>query len=219
MFTTQSSAVISLRVFSAALSFAFVLVLALYLAGFDAVAALRDRSLSEAWEAGLLSDLGIFLVGLAAVSAAFAAWKNASLPLAALSLFCWLFALDDALMIHESFGRYEVILFALYGILAAIVLFSFKKFTGRLPWPICIAFAAFIGSVAVDVIWHRVVLGLQLTSKTEFFWLQLGYVVEDLPKFGGIFLLASCAAGEAIALRKSEKSWSVSPAHMTDWLP
>ena len=178
------------------LSAASIMVIGLYLIGFDAVAALRDRSLSEVPEAGLISYMGIFLMGVGVAAASFEAVRTDDLPLGALALFCWLFSIDDAFLIHEALGAWEVVFFAVYGLLAAIALFLLSKSEGRLSWPILVAIAAFAFSVSVDVSWDRAIGYLQLPSESENFYYRVGYVLEDVPKFGGIFVLSSCAIGE-----------------------
>ncbi|WP_224501814.1 hypothetical protein [Celeribacter litoreus] len=192
----MSGALHSAVVLLAGLIAASVMVSGLFWFGFDAVAALRDRSLSTLPEAGLISDLGIFLMATAAIAAASAAWKRNDLPLATLALFCCLFAIDDVLLIHEAMGPWEVAAFALYGLLALIVFALFSKAAGRPSWPICVAIAVFEVSVSVDLLWEQLVALLQVSSDAKGVLLRLGIVFEDVPIFGGIFVLASYAIGE-----------------------
>ena len=57
LLTSQSGPGNSLVILLIGLFVAFAMVIGLHLAGFDAVAALRDRSLSAVPEAGMISDL------------------------------------------------------------------------------------------------------------------------------------------------------------------
>ena len=205
LLTSQSGPGNSLVILFIGLFVAFAMVIGLHLAGFDAVAALRDRSLSAVPEAGMISDLGILLMGFAAAVAALEAWRIANLPLGILALFCWLFAIDDAFLIHEAFGRWEIAFFGVYGLLAALVLYLFSQAGGRLPWPILIAIGAFAVSVLVDVLWGPLIGFLHLPNQTEGFLLRVGFVLEDVPKFGGILVLSSCAIGEAVSGRHSRQ--------------
>ena len=205
LLTSQSGPGNSLVILFIGLFVAFAMVIGLHLAGFDAVAALRDRSLSAVPEAGMISDLGILLMGFAAAVAALEAWRIANLPLGILALFCWLFAIDDAFLIHEAFGRWEIAFFGVYGLLAALVLYLFSQAGGRLPWPILIAIGAFAVSVLVDVLWGPLIGFLHLPNQTEDFLLRVGFVLEDVPKFGGILVLSSCAIGEAVSGRHSRQ--------------
>lgn len=198
LLTRKSGASHSTVVLLIGLIAASLMVLALFWLGFDAVAALRDRSLSTLPEAGLISDLGILLMAVAAVAAAIAAWKRSDLPLATLALFCCLFAVDDAFLIHEALGQWQAAFFAIYGLLALLVFVLFSKTAGRLSWPIFLAIAVFVASVSVDLFWGLLVALLPLSSNLEGFLLRLGFVLEDVPKFGGIFVMASCAIGEAV---------------------
>ncbi|MFD0982668.1 hypothetical protein [Tropicimonas aquimaris] len=207
MFLTRQSGLRgSLIVLFVGLCVAFTMVIGLYLAGFDAVAALRDRNLSDAPEAGLISDLGILVMAFAGVTAAIEAWRSANLPLGILALFCWLFALDDALRIHEAFGPLESAIFALYGLLAALALFLFRKPGAPLTWPIIVAIAAFAFSVSIDVLWVWLVENLQTPVQTKHLLHRIGIVLEDVPKFGGILVLSSFAIGEAFLVRGIRKS-------------
>ena len=189
----------------AGMIFASILVVALHLAGYDAVAAVRDQSLSEGPEAGLLSNLGILLMGFSAATAGFGAWKASSLPLAFLSVFCCLFTIDDAFLIHERLGFWEFLAFALYGLLAFIVLFLFWKTADFFPWPVLVAFGAFAVSVAIDVVWGDLVIFILPPSQTQYFLWRAGFIFEDLPKFGGILVLASFAMGESLLNPAFEK--------------
>ena len=156
----------------------------------------------------MISDLGILLMGFAAAVAALEAWRTANLPLGTLALFCWLFAIDDAFLIHEAFGRWEIAFFGVYGLLAALVLYLFSQAGGRLPWPIFVAIGAFAVSVSVDVLWGPLIGFLHSPDQTAGFLLRVGYVLEDVPKFGGILVLSSCAIGEAVSGKRSRQSES-----------
>ncbi|MBF9030355.1 hypothetical protein HKCCE3408_08100 [Rhodobacterales bacterium HKCCE3408] len=178
---------------------ASAMVAGLYLAGFDAVAALRDRSMGEGPEAGLISNLGILLMGLAAVAATYKAWQTTGLAFGILALFCWLFALDDALLIHEAFGSLQIIFFATYGLLAASMLFLFREPGQPIVWPILIATAAFAVSVLFDELWSLLIRHIQIQDDTESLLFRIGFVLEDVPKFGGIFVMTCFALGMAVA--------------------
>ena len=184
---------------------ASVAVIGLYLAGLDAIAALTDGSLRDQPEAGLISDFGIFLMSAASIAAATAAWRKHDLALAALALFCLVFAVDDAFLIHEALGRWEVAFFAMYALLALLVFLQLSKSIGRLSWPVFLAFAAFAVSVCVDLLWGPSVRLLGLPSGAERFVYRLGYVLEDVPKFAGILILTSCAIGEALLITPDRK--------------
>lgn len=170
LLTSQSGPRSSLVVLFIGLSIPSVLVVALYLAGFDVVAALRDRSLSDVPEAGLVSNLGILLMGIAGATAAYEAWRTASLPLGTLALFCCLFTIDDAFLIHEAMGKWQIVVFAFYGLLAVLLLLLFSNSGQRLTWPIFMASSAFAVSIVMDVIWARIVYHLLLPAETAIFF-------------------------------------------------
>ena len=168
------------------------------IAGFDVVAAVRDRRVGSGPEAGLISNAGITLMGLAGIIAVLGAWKSSRLQLAMLSMFCCFFAIDDALLIHERFGKYEVVFFLFYGFLAIYILYIFWAAQEHLPWPLVVAIGAFVVSVVVDVSWGELVSSLQTSIRTEHILNRVGFIMEDIPKFGGILVLSSFAVGEVV---------------------
>ncbi|MBV6657107.1 MAG: hypothetical protein KI785_04995 [Devosiaceae bacterium] len=175
------------------------MVVGLHLTGFNAIDALRDARLSDAPEAGLVSGAGVLLMGLGGVVAATCALKTCDVPLGAVGLFCCLFALDDGLLIHELLGDWEVAVFGLYGLLAALILLLFRAEGWLYPWPVLVAIAAFAFSVSIDFVWSEIVHFTQLTGEIERIALALGIVIEDVPKFAGICVLSSFAIGEAVS--------------------
>jgi hypothetical protein len=180
------------------LSFASVLVILLHASGFDAVAAVRDRSLSDVPEAGLLSDLGIVILGGAGASALYRGWMSSSLPLTMLGLFCCIFALDDAFMLHEMFEHFEVIVFAFYGLMALAIFSLFLKDADVVPWPMVVVISAFATSILVDVFWSGFIGFLNPPADLAGRWSAIGFLLEDVPKFGGIIVLASFAIGQTV---------------------
>ena len=177
-------------------------VLLLYFTGFDAVAALRDGVLSDQPEAGLISNVGILLMGVSALFALVLGLYGRSVPVFALGAFCGVFAIDDALLLHEKLGSLEILLFLCYGISLLTVLLSFTRGNdGHLVWPIVLALAAFAASVAVDVTWEPM---LELFDLKQSSWplSRIGFCLEDIPKFGGLVLLSSFAIGEGLAVRR-----------------
>lgn len=189
----------TLTVLVVGLTFALAVVIGLYLSGFDAVAAVRDGGLSTRPEAGLISNLGIALMALAGLTALVGAVKASSIPLGVLGLFCCLFTLDDALMIHEQLGAWEFLAFATHGALAVLTAYLFWTADERLPWPILITIGAFAISVVFDVLWGGFVGLIMPPGEASSFLRRAGYILEDVPKFGGILVLTSFAIGETLS--------------------
>lgn len=203
LLTAGSGPAHSLLLLTAGLVAAAGTVVALDLAGLDAVAAMRDGRLGESPEAGLISDLGILSMGIAGLAAAIGAATARCVPLGALAAFCWLFAVDDGAMIHEEVGAaWEVVIFAAYGLLAALVVILFTAARRRPPWPIVVAVAAFAASVLIDLAWMRSMASLDVDGSDADYWRRVGFVLEDLPKFAGILVISSCAIGEALSIRR-----------------
>ena len=173
-----------------------VIIGGLYVTGYDAVAAIKDASLSDAPEAGLISNLGIGLMSIAGVLALFGAWRRAYPPLALFSLFCLFFALDDGLMLHEQLGSWEVLVIGLHGLLLLAVIALYWRDLKHLPFPLITCLTAFGISAVVDFAWLRL-LDLWLSESEHYeFLFRLGFVAEDLPKFVGIVILLAFSLGE-----------------------
>ena len=172
-------------------------VVALHLLGFDAVALMRDRALSDAPAAGLISDTGIALTLAGSVLALFHGAAARDIPLILLGMFAAIFALDDALMLHESLGN-EIAFFGFYGMFALLLLTLFSQRTPHpLPWPLLVTFSFFAASIGLDVTWTALVETLSVAQRTSDLLYGVGYIIEDLPKFGGIVIMASFTIGEA----------------------
>lgn len=182
-----------------------VFILRLDWLGYNWPLALRDGALSNAPFAGVVSDAGIVLLLVAGLLAAYASLRTGRRPIAAISLFCLVFALDDGLMLHERLGPVEFIVFPLYAVGLVLVWRGFSRELGkRMIWPIALAFAAFVFSAVVDQLW------LPFVQSTEIDLIRdhagVGYALEDLPKAAGLALLATCAICESLlALRRSLK--------------
>lgn len=173
-------------------------VVALHLLGFDAVALMRDRTLSDAPAAGLISDTGIALTAAASVLALLHGAAARDIPLTLLGVFTAIFALDDALMLHENLGN-ERVFFGFYGVFALVLLKFFNQRTPHLlPWPLVVTFGCFAASVGLDVTWTPLVETLSVAQRTSDLLYGVGYILEDLPKFGGIVIMASFSIGEAL---------------------
>lgn len=174
-------------------------VLLLHLAGFDAVAALRDGRLSDRPEAGLISDLGIAVMVAAGAFAIVRGLWGRHVPIAAAGAFCMAFALDDALMLHERLGSLEVLAFAGYGLGVGAMMAAFRPAgSAWIAWPLALTLAAFVASAGIDVAWQPLVNAFAPAGWHG--WLaRVGYCLEDVPKFGGIVVLAAFVGGEAIA--------------------
>lgn len=174
------------------------LVVLLELLGFNWHAALRDRQLSDEPLAGLISDIGIFLVAGAGLLGAWGALIGRQAPLAALSVFCLVFAADDRLMLHERLGRLEFLIYPLYAAVLAFVwrCYSFSLGTGVI-WPLAIVFAAFVFSAVIDLVWDRLVVlpGFEYLFRYR----GVGYALEDIPKFAGLSVLSVFTANEAVS--------------------
>jgi len=199
----SSSHLHTATLFGIAVAVVTLALILLYLNGFDAVAALRDGWSNDKPEAGLISNIGVFLMGIASISAMFWGYRHKRLPLLALGVFCGLFALDDALLLHERLGRREIIVFVMYGIFLIYILIAFTRQNGgRVVWPLIYTFAAFGASVVIDVAWGPL---LDTTGMRFSQWPleRIGYCLEDIPKFGGIVLLSSLAIGEVGSLKPS----------------
>lgn len=95
--------------------------LALWSAGYRWASALRDESLfdDDVPFAGSVSNIGIGLMCLSALALIKASAKRRSIAHDALLAFTILFILDDALLIHERFGSFDVVFYAIYGALFA----------------------------------------------------------------------------------------------------
>ncbi|GAB5455413.1 MAG: hypothetical protein Hens2KO_16420 [Henriciella sp.] len=169
----------------------------LHLLGYSAVDALRDASQSTGREAGVLSNTGILLMISAAVISIFGAFVRSWVPLGVLGLFCLLFSMDDALMIHELFGAWEFVFFILYAGLMMLVMFLYWQKNARLPYPLSLCIGAFAASIVVDLLWGRGVARLPLLPEQTESFMQVGYILEDLPKLVGIILLFSFTIGES----------------------
>ena len=173
-----------------------IFIVGLYLTGFDAVAAIKDARLSDAPEAGLISNLGIGLMSIAGAVALYGAWRRAYAPLALFSLFCLFFALDDGLMLHEQLGSLEVLLIGAHGLFMLTVIALYWRDLKHLPFPLVACLMAFGISAVVDFAWLRL-LDLSLSGSEHYeFLFRLGFVAEDLPKFVGIVLLLAFSLGE-----------------------
>lgn len=170
----------------------------LYLTGYDAVAAIRDASLSDRPEAGLISSFGIALMSIAGVVALFGGWRRASPPLALFSVFCLFFAIDDGLMLHEKLGSWEVLVIALHGTLLLAVIVLYRRDLKRLPYPLIASLIAFGISAVIDFAWLKVIDLWLLESELYGFLFRLGFIAEDLPKFVGIVLLLAFSMGEGL---------------------
>ena len=194
--TTLSVALLALLVSGAIL-------LGVHFAGYNVVAAVRDASLNDGPEAGLISNIGILLMVCAGVVSLIGALRLTNLPLGALGIFCLIFSLDDAFLIHEQFGRWEVLIFGLYGVLLLAVLYFYWRRDARLPYPIIGCGLAFAISVGVDVVWYRLIGRLPISADTLYFLDRAGFILEDLPKFAGIFLLFCFSLGESGVLKSA----------------
>jgi hypothetical protein len=197
--TTSASIFQTIRLLYSAIIFVSIGVFLLYFFGFDGVAALRDGQLGNGPEAGLFSDFGILLMGLSGLFALLVGLTYRSLPIFVLGAFCGMFAIDDALMLHERLGELEVILFAFYGVIIIFLLIEFtRRNTGYIVWPITLAIGAFAASVIVDVFWGPLLVITELTQSTWPLY-AIGFCLEDVPKFGGIVLLSSFAIGSGLS--------------------
>ena len=65
-----------------------------------------------------------------------------------------------------------------------------------------ITLAAFATSVLIDVFWGALISPSGAAAPQAGFLYRLGFVLEDIPKFGGICVLASFAFGEAFVKPK-----------------
>lgn len=193
----QSGVKDAIVVFLSGCLIASMMVLALWFLDFDPIAALRDRSLSARPEAGLISDIGILFMVLAAVAALFGAWKSWSLPLALFGFFCGLFAIDDGFMIHEKFESSEILVFTFYGLKIGVALFLFRMEIGFFPRAILVGIAAFAASIVVDLLPSLSAIFLQSSDGGGVYLGGMGIVLEDVTKFGGIVVFSSFAIGQA----------------------
>lgn len=182
----------------AAILFAVVFLIAMHLMGFDIAAVVRDRGLSDEPGSGLLSDIGILWMGL---SGLFTLWQGArtqSRPLFLLGIFCCLFALDDGLLLHEKLHQYEVFAFAFYLVFLVYIFRAFSAAVGVvIVWPVLVTLFAFGCSVMIDVLWGSSLEFMRLSPEITAQLAWFGYVLEDVPKFAGIVVLAGFALGEA----------------------
>lgn len=166
----------------------------------DWVAALRDANRSDGVEAGLISNLGIGMMVTSAIVLIFALRRQYKNSHAFLGLFCTLFAVDDALMLHERLNDLEILIFPFYALLLFLAWLAFFRETGKIMiWPLALAFAAFGMSAVTDTLWYSV--SWQLEHRFGISILRelgdLRYLFEDGPKFVGLCLILALALGEA----------------------
>lgn len=187
--------------FSAAIALTSFSLLTIYLLGFDPVIAVRDRALSSEPEAGIISNFGIFIMGLSGILSLVLGWIDRRGSIVLVGIFCVVFAVDDALLLHEKLGEWELAVFIIYGaslcVISAVFTLGKKQY---IVWPLFFVLLAFMASGIVDVGWGKIlrILGL-------FEWPQLRYfgtLLEDTAKLAGIVVMSSFALGEAFATRK-----------------
>jgi hypothetical protein len=189
----------TIRLFGGAIILVSIGVFLLYFFGFDGVSALRDGQLSNNPEAGLFSDFGILIMSLSGLFALLVGLKSRSFPFLALGVFCGMFAIDDALMLHERLGELEVNLFAFYAVIIIFVLIQFTRMNGGyIVWPITLAITAFAASVIVDTFWNPF-FGVAELTQSAWPLYAIGFCLEDISKIGGIFLLSSFSVGSGIS--------------------
>ena len=187
-----------LGMFLAACLLISVLIMLLYMLGYDPIAAVRDQDLNDVPEAGLISNLGIGLMVIATLTTTYEALRGKTLRIGLLALFCGLFMLDDALEIHEAF-RYEIGFYAFYACVFAGVITLFRRDFGQWSLALLAVLAAFGLSVMADLIWTAGVIALFSEARSFHFLMRLGFLAEDIPKFAGIALLTSFALGETVS--------------------
>ena len=174
-----------------------ILIVGLHLTGFDAVAAMRDASINDASEAGLVSNFGIVLMSIAGLVAVFGAWRRTDAPLGLFGIFCLFFAIDDGLMLHEKLGSWEVLLIGAHGLLMLAVIALYWRDLKRLPVPLIASLFALGISAIVDFAWIRAIDAWLSESEFYGFLFRLSYIAEDLPKFVAIVLLLAFSLGES----------------------
>lgn len=135
--------------------------------------------------AGSISNLGVAMMGIAAVCtlAAAALRRDGRMLFLAVFAFSAIFALDDGLMFHDELGAWEFGVYAAYGFLALAIggLIVAERAGPPFSWPYLAFFACFIASALVDLIWQSGYLDWAPYGET------LAYTIEDALKFVGIF--------------------------------
>ena len=178
-----------------------ITLLVLYGLGYDWAAALRDASLSEKPFAGLISDVGIVMTSVAALAAFSAYQKSKQNRFLSLAIFCFAFAIDDYLMLHERSKVLELAMFACFGVLFLVVYLQFARANRQSDGPgtvFVIPLLAIGASFAFSVIAD---LGYVKFAELAGLPRRLGYAFEDIPKFIGVSLLLSFSVGEWFRVR------------------
>jgi hypothetical protein len=184
-------------------------------AGFSPTALVRDPATTglSGWGVGAIAKFGVMLMGAVAIAAGVTgvlAAKRRALFLC-VSLFAALFAIDDALAVHEQLGWFEPGAYVLYGSLALIIGHRIRREARELTfsWPYLAFFVCFIGSAAIDLLWQRTPIAM-LHPRGE----AIGYLIEDGLKFVGIAIFAQLWLGEALGqIRQLAASRESSTAH------
>jgi hypothetical protein len=174
-----------------------VVVIALYLLDLDWVAALRDASLSEKWESGLISNFGIAVMTVGAMASATGWLFTRSPALLWLALFCIAFSIDDSLMLHEGLSRLEFLAYLAYGILLVLIWRELAALHGQLVlWPLALVGLAFVTSAAVDQFGGVFEYLVPDSAHGRLHAVLFG--LEDVPKTIGVLCLALVAVNESL---------------------
>lgn len=177
-----SPAIRSFVLCAMAATFLLALTILLELNGYEYHVLFRDRIISDAPMAGLLSDFGIALMAIVAIASA-VTWKTTRNPgHLLLAIFAANFSLDDALMFHERLGDMEIFLLGLHGLLFAL---SYLAFRQLIIWPLLFVGLCFATSIVADLL-------PQLHSLS---WMPY-FLLEDGSKLCGIVLLTAFAFSE-----------------------
>ena len=114
-----------------------------------------------------------------------------------LGLFCFVFAADDGLMLHERVSDYEVVILAAYFLGFALVWRQLALLHQKsILWPLALVVVAFAASVAVDLLGRSIEPALSHLVQRNARNMRTG--LEDIPKAVGIVCLALVTVNEAL---------------------
>lgn len=171
----------------------------LWAVGLSPSAAFRDAGTSDLPGAGLVSTAGVLAMGAAGFYALLRGILMRRMGVFVLGLFCLVFAIDDGLMLHEELGNLEIVVYLAYaGLLGAAWALLARESGRQIVWPLVMAFAAFVASAVVDIVWAPILKRLHLAEPLFSQAWDAGYIVEDAPKLAGLLVMCSLCLGEAL---------------------